>query len=683
MTTSKRHFVGHIQSAGGPPQNVELVASERPDLTNAEKAAGIGWVDQRYDPGNALRYGATGDGVTDDTAAFASMALVGGELFVPDGTYISTGVTFAKAANLTLSAGAIIEQASGNNQTMFTVTTDDFHIHGGTIDFDRANNATIKFIADFAVAQDNISFRNINLNNCSGDAIRMVGGKNWTLEDNIFTNNLEGAFSGICAIGGENIDNLFVHNNTVDSTGITANSFARFKIRGEDDGGAKVIGLRFTENYLLADEATVSPQGITLAKQAERCEISDNTVIGGLIGISCGAFAGSDVAADGGLTGCTITGNNCISQKNEGIELALNARNNVVSDNTIDGNGNADNGILISGSGVAPCIQNTITNNNIRGFVTRGISAASGADENTINNNDIFGNISSAADAIRLTNASKNNAVKNNKLIGFETTDALIALDNCAGVDISGNTLNDAQVDSVKLISASADTFVDGDVNTGTDRITLSDHFYADSQAVTLTSSGTLPAGLALATTYYVKSIDKDTIELYTTAALSVIVDITAAAGGGTHTITRDAVNIRVTNNQSFNAGTAFFRNAGSQVIGVETRITNNIGVETQTFTAADATPSVLIGDSFESSTTGVTITQFNDGYEKQNISIISKGATVYDTSTATRLIGSSVDITTASGDVTTWVCETGGTTSSVWRLTGFVDVSVDNSAGA
>ena len=49
----------------------------------------------------------------------------------------------------------------------------------------------------------------------------------------------------------------------------------------------------------------------------------------------------------------------------------------------------------------------------------------------------------------------------------------------------------------------------------------------------------------------------------------------------------------------------------------------------------------------------------------------------------ATRLIGSSVDITTASGDVTEWVCEVGGTSSSVWRLVAFVDVSVDNSAGA
>lgn len=102
-----------------------------------------------------------------------------------------------------------------------------------------------------------------------------------------------------------------------------------------------------------------------------------------------------------------------------------------------------------------------------------------------------------------------------------------------------------------------------------------------------------------------------------------------------------------------------------------------------KTFVSADATPSVIVGSQFFSNATGVTITRFDDGIQGQILKIISKGATVYDTSPATRLIGSTVDITTASGDITTWLCETGGTTSSVWRLTGFVDVSVDNSAGA
>lgn len=101
------------------------------------------------------------------------------------------------------------------------------------------------------------------------------------------------------------------------------------------------------------------------------------------------------------------------------------------------------------------------------------------------------------------------------------------------------------------------------------------------------------------------------------------------------------------------------------------------------TFTDSDATPSVAGAKVWLSNTTGVTITRFDDGVAGDEITITSKGAIVFDTTANARLIGSSVDITTASGDVTFWVCETGGTTSSVWRLRGFVDVSADNSGGA
>jgi hypothetical protein len=110
--------------------------------------------------------------------------------------------------------------------------------------------------------------------------------------------------------------------------------------------------------------------------------------------------------------------------------------------------------------------------------------------------------------------------------------------------------------------------------------------------------------------------------------------------------------------------------------------ITNWTNGPFATFTDSDATPSVNGGRFFKTNTTGVTITRFDDGFEGQVLEILSQGAIVFDTSTATRLIGSSVDITTASGDYTFWVCTVGGTTSSVWRLKGFVDVSADNSSG-
>lgn len=101
-------------------------------------------------------------------------------------------------------------------------------------------------------------------------------------------------------------------------------------------------------------------------------------------------------------------------------------------------------------------------------------------------------------------------------------------------------------------------------------------------------------------------------------------------------------------------------------------------GSVSQTFAAADATPSVAGGQYFLTDTGSLTITDFDDGCAGQEITVVSKGAVTYDT-TGTDLVGSSVNIVTASGDVTMWICEDGTT----WRLKGFVDVSADNTAGA
>jgi hypothetical protein len=97
-----------------------------------------------------------------------------------------------------------------------------------------------------------------------------------------------------------------------------------------------------------------------------------------------------------------------------------------------------------------------------------------------------------------------------------------------------------------------------------------------------------------------------------------------------------------------------------------------------QTFTAADATPSVAGGSAYQTHTGTLTITAFDNGCAGQEITIISKGPVTFDT-TGTDIRGSTVDITTADGDLTRWYCVDG----TIWRLIAFVDSSVDNSGGA
>lgn len=94
------------------------------------------------------------------------------------------------------------------------------------------------------------------------------------------------------------------------------------------------------------------------------------------------------------------------------------------------------------------------------------------------------------------------------------------------------------------VAAATAKTFADADVNTSTDRITITAHGYLTGRKVAATTTGTLPGGLS-ATDYYIIKVDADTIKLATSSAnaqAGTAVDITSAAGGGTHTLTPAAI---------------------------------------------------------------------------------------------------------------------------------------------
>jgi hypothetical protein len=92
----------------------------------------------------------------------------------------------------------------------------------------------------------------------------------------------------------------------------------------------------------------------------------------------------------------------------------------------------------------------------------------------------------------------------------------------------------------IDVDTPSADTFTDADVDTDEDTITLTAHDFITGLKVALTTAGVLPTGLS-ATDYYVIVVDSNTIKLATSLANALAgtdVDITAAAGGGTHTLT-------------------------------------------------------------------------------------------------------------------------------------------------
>lgn len=98
----------------------------------------------------------------------------------------------------------------------------------------------------------------------------------------------------------------------------------------------------------------------------------------------------------------------------------------------------------------------------------------------------------------------------------------------------------------IDVNTPSATTFVDADVTVVGDIITKASHgLTTTGLKVRLTSTGTLPAGLSLATDYFVIVLTSSTYKLASSlvnALAGTAVDITAAAGGGTHTVTPTAI---------------------------------------------------------------------------------------------------------------------------------------------
>ena len=91
---------------------------------------------------------------------------------------------------------------------------------------------------------------------------------------------------------------------------------------------------------------------------------------------------------------------------------------------------------------------------------------------------------------------------------------------------------------TISLTTAgSIGTFLDADVNVGTNTITLTAHGLADDQLVRLTNSGgALPGGLSAGTDYYVISSKIDSFKLSASMG-STAETISSASGGGTHTV--------------------------------------------------------------------------------------------------------------------------------------------------
>lgn len=100
-------------------------------------------------------------------------------------------------------------------------------------------------------------------------------------------------------------------------------------------------------------------------------------------------------------------------------------------------------------------------------------------------------------------------------------------------------------ITTVTVSTPAAKTFVDADVEVVGNTIVITAHGLGTGLKGQLTTDGVLPTGLSAATDYFVIVVDANTIKLAASlvdANAGTAVNITAAAGGGTHTFTATAL---------------------------------------------------------------------------------------------------------------------------------------------
>jgi parallel beta-helix repeat protein len=340
---------------------------------------------------NVKDKGATGNGVTNDTAAIQAavdqVAGTGGTVLVPDGTYMIDAVTHLYLrSNMTLrmTSGAVLKAIPNNKENYGVVkinSASNVNVIGGTVQGERTQHqgttgqwghgieiyGSNKVVIEGVISKDNwgdgfyissvtkdSTFCSLTADNNRRTGLVITSGDGLVIKDSVFKNTNKGGTLPMAGINiepnkGETVNNVQILrsqflNNT--GSGITSQV---------PDANA---GVAFTTNVTI-DGNTVSNNGVT-----------------GLY--SAGIMISKQ---PGGRIMNNIVKNNV----QDGIVLTSGSKNNTVSGNTITGNGNnVDSHIGIGILLYDDSTNNTVTNNTVTGNL-RNINNAAGS--NTISNN--------------------------------------------------------------------------------------------------------------------------------------------------------------------------------------------------------------------------------------------------------------------------------------------------------
>lgn len=390
-------------------------------------------------------FGATGDGITDDTSAIQSAIDSSENIFFDSGTYYITSTLLISASKtLKLAPGAKIITPSTISSPAIKITASDVTVLGGSIDLQKSSTTVDTNVAGIeASSADNLVVRGVSVTNSAGYGIWVYDSNNVKVNGCIVTDtNYIGIFIQPKLVAADML-NIDVSGNRVDRSSLGAGiSEGGIKIRG--DGTNALYYARVTNNHVVMPSSPTSTAAICIELWglAPKSIVANNTTVGGSMGISVDSS-----------TGVTVTANTVDGPSVYGIELAASPRCAVVG-NTIDGASIAQKGVALTGAS-AQSVGSTIVGNTIINVNGNAIYGYSGSHQVTCSGNNILA-IASYAINVEVSDGW---TIVGNQINCQSLAKKGVFLNRSSKATIAGNTILDYTETGVMLYSGVAYNF--------------------------------------------------------------------------------------------------------------------------------------------------------------------------------------------------------------------------------
>jgi hypothetical protein len=400
------------------------------------------------DTTNVKHYGATGDGVTNDVAAFVAAMSASKVVYVPPGRYNLGNTTLLPTTGSKMYGvpGSSVLARSGNDASSYTrayfdiIDVQDVTLDGLVFDFTAVTSREFGFIVRSSTLglTQRVYVRNCTFKNTPNFIERFVQGVR--IEDNYFLGGgASGASSGV-GIGGQivagvgtntdgvsrdititnnyfenmrteavdvnwNVWDVNISNNMMVNCDLQTGTGEFIDIGGSTDGTNICRHIIVTGNNIIITSTTASSTGIRIKQWT-----TDVTVTGNTIRSASGGSASAGITVNVSASDVAITGN-AIEGFQAGIALTTPGNRISITGNSVRGSlsgitatGCSDldiSGNMITatttvgtlrGIFLTTCTGFVIADNRVSGFGIDGISTDAGSSQGTISGNFSSGN---------------------------------------------------------------------------------------------------------------------------------------------------------------------------------------------------------------------------------------------------------------------------------------------------